>query len=173
MLVGKHRHWTRTSDKYTGTGIPEICEERMSGSPPARAQDEHRQRKRTLSQDRNENSSCRESKPGCQIVRQGYYRALHGNGNIFISIKTGLSLQTEVAVLSKGRSSTANSGTKVAILLGKVDVVASHCFLCPTLSLASKKILKDLERSQGPQHGDGEWIWLTGPSGLTKFHHRG
>ena len=35
---------------------------------------------------------------------------------------------TKIAVMSKGRSSTVNSGTKVAILLG---AVASRCFPHP------------------------------------------
>ena len=35
-------------------------------------------------------------------------------------------------------------------------MVASHCFLHPTLSLASEQILKDLKRSQGHQRGGEE-----------------
>ena len=57
---------------------------------------------------------------------------------------------TKAAFLPKGRSSTANSGTKVAVLLGWTGAVASHCFLHPTLSLASEQTLKDLKRSQRP-----------------------
>ena len=48
-----------------------------------------------------------------------------------------------------------------------IGAVASHCFPHPTLSLASEQTLKDLKRSQGHQTWRwGEWIWLTGPSGL-------
>ena len=58
---------------------------------------------------------------------------------------------TKVAVLFKGRSSTANSGTKVAVLLGM-----NRCGSFPLLSLASEQILKDLKRSQGHQRGGEE-----------------
>ena len=69
--------------------------------------------------------------------------------------------RTKVAVLFKDRSSTANSETKVSVL------VASRCFPHPTLSLPSERTLKDLKRPQGPpEWRRGEWIWLTGSSGL-------
>ena len=41
-------------------------------------------------------------------------------------------------VLLKGRLSTANSGTKVVVVLVIIGVAASHCFSHPTLSLASE-----------------------------------
>ena len=48
-----------------------------------------------------------------------------------------------------------------------IGVVASCCFLHPTLSLASETDLKRSEKIPGaPTRRWGEWIWLTGPSGL-------
>ena len=58
-------------------------------------------------------------------------------------------LGTKAAVLPKGRSSTTNSGTKVAVLLGMNSCGSSHCFPHPTLCLESEQTLKDLNRSQG------------------------
>ena len=61
-------------------------------------------------------------------------------------------LRIKAAVLLKGRSSTANSGTQVAVLLG-MDRCGSFLLLSPPLesglSLASEQILKALKRSQG------------------------
>ena len=54
---------------------------------------------------------------------------------------------------AEGRSSTTNSVTKTAVLLGEV---ASRCFPHHTLSLAFEQILKDLKRSQGHQRGGEE-----------------
>ena len=51
-------------------------------------------------------------------------------------------LSTQASVLPKGRSSTANSETKVAVLLGKIGAVASRCFPHYTVSLASEQTLK-------------------------------
>ena len=51
-----------------------------------------------------------------------------------------LPLDLQACSSAQGRSSTANSRTKVAVLLG---MVASHCFLHTTLSLASDQTLKD------------------------------
>ena len=81
-----------------------------------------------------------------------------------------------VVVMFKGRSSTANSRTKVAVLLGVNSFpvpVASRCFPQPTLPLSSEKTLKDLKRSQEPQRGGEEsrfgshWTLRTSP----KFIH--
>ena len=76
--------------------------------------------------------------------------------------------RTKVAVMSKGRSSTANSGTKVAVLLGINRCSSFPLFLHPTLSIFS--IWTDLKRSEKIPGARtwwwGEWIWLTGPSGL-------
>ena len=53
-------------------------------------------------------------------------------------------------VLPRGRSFTANSGTKAAVLLGM-----NRCgsFPNPNLSLAPEPTLKDVKRSQEPQRG--------------------
>ena len=64
-------------------------------------------------------------------------------------------------VLPKGRSFTANSGTKIAVLLG-----INRCGSFPFLSAPHSRFsiwtdFKDLKRSQGHQRD-----WLTGPSGL-------
>ena len=82
--------------------------------------------------------------------------------------RAGLSLQnsgTKAAVLTKRRPSTANSGIKVAVLLGM-----NRCGSFPhlALSLASEQILKDLKRSQGYQCGGeesgfGNWALRTSP----------
>ena len=45
-----------------------------------------------------------------------------------------------------------------------ICAVASRCFPHPTLPLAFKQTLKDLNRSQGTTWRWGEWIWLTVPS---------
>ena len=54
-------------------------------------------------------------------------------------------------VLPKGRPSTANSGTKVAVLLGINRCCSFPLLSAPySLSLGSEQTLKDLKRSQGP-----------------------
>ena len=81
---------------------------------------------------------------------------------------------TEVAVLCKGRSSTANSGIKVAVLLG-INIYGSFLLLLPHDSLFS--IWTDLRRSGKitgePTRRWGEWIWLTGSSGLHRNSPQG
>ena len=84
--------------------------------------------------------------------------------------RAGPSLQnsgTKAAVLLKGRSSTANSGTRAAVFLG-IDGCSSFPLLSAPHSLFS--IWTDLKRSEmipgAPTWRWGEWIWLTGPSGL-------
>ena len=68
---------------------------------------------------------------------------------------------------TEGRSSTANSGTKAAVLLG-----ISRCGSFPLLStphslISIWKDLKRPEKSQGPQSGgEKNGYGLTGPSGL-------
>ena len=74
---------------------------------------------------------------------------------------------TEAAFLLKGRSSTANWGAKVAVLLR-----INRCSSIPLLSAPHSlfRIWTELERSEkipgAPTWRWGEWIWLTGPSGL-------
>ena len=79
----------------------------------------------------------------------------------------------KAAVLLKGRSSTANSATQAAALLGWKGAVASRCF--PHLTLFS--VWRDLKRSEkipgAPAWRWGEWIWLTGPSGLNRNSPQG
>ena len=74
---------------------------------------------------------------------------------------------TKAAVMPKGRFATANSGTKVAVLLG-VNRCGSFPLLSAPHSLFS--IWTDLQRFEkipgAPAWRWGEWIWLTGPSGL-------
>ena len=64
---------------------------------------------------------------------------------------------TKAAVLLKGRSSTENSGTQAAVLLG-MDRCGSlpNCFPHPAFSLTSGQTLKDLKRSQGDKRGREE-----------------
>ena len=63
---------------------------------------------------------------------------------------------TKAAVLPKGRSSTANTGTKVAILLGM-----NRCGIFPLLSALHTlfSIWIDLKRSQGPHRGGEESVF--------------
>ena len=74
---------------------------------------------------------------------------------------------TKAPVLPKGRSSTENSGTKVALLLGM-----NRCGSIPLLSAPHSlfNVWTDLKRSEkipgAPSWRCGEWIWLTGPSRL-------
>ena len=81
---------------------------------------------------------------------------------------------TKAAVLPKGRSSTANSGTKVAVLLGM-----NRCDSFPLLSAPHSlfSIWTDLKRYEKipgtPVWRWGEWIWLTGPSGLYQNSSQG
>ena len=69
-------------------------------------------------------------------------------------------------MLPKGKSITANSGTKVAVLLG-INRCGSFPLLFAPHSFFS--IWTDLKRSEkipgAPATRLGEWIWLTGPSG--------
>ena len=80
----------------------------------------------------------------------------------------------KAGVLTKGRSSTANSGTKVAVLLG-TNRYTSFLLLSATHCLFS--IWTDLKRSEkisgAPSWRWGEWIWLTGPSGLHRNSPQG
>ena len=72
---------------------------------------------------------------------------------------------TKAAVLPKNSSSTANSGTVVAVLLGM-----NRCSSFPLLSAPHSlfSIWTELKISKkipgAPTWGWGEWIWLTGPS---------
>ena len=76
---------------------------------------------------------------------------------------------TKAAILPKGRSSIANSGTYAAVLLGM-----NRCDSFPLLSVPHSffSIWTNLERSEkipgAPTRRWGEWIWLTGPSGLDR-----
>ena len=82
---------------------------------------------------------------------------------------------TKTTVLPKGRSSTANSGTKVVDLL---DMNRCGGFPLFTTLHSLFIIWIDLKRSEeipgAPAWRWGEWIWLTGPSGLhTEIQHMG
>ena len=81
---------------------------------------------------------------------------------------------TKAAVLPKGRSSTANSGTKVVDLPG-MNRRGSFSLLSALHYLFS--IWTDLKRSEktpgAPTWRWGEWIWLTGPSGLHRNSPQG
>ena len=74
---------------------------------------------------------------------------------------------TKTAVLLKGRSSTTKSETQAAVLLG-MDRCGSFPLISAPYSLFS--IWTDLKRSEkipgAPAWRWGEWIWLTGSSGL-------
>ena len=74
---------------------------------------------------------------------------------------------SKAAVLHKGRSSTTDSGTKVAVLLG-MDRCSSFPLLSAPHSLFS--IWTDFKSSEKIPEAStwkwGEWIWLSRPSGL-------
>ena len=87
---------------------------------------------------------------------------------------------TNAAVLPKGRSSTPNSGIKVAVLLGMNVCGSFPLFSAPHISLASEQTLKDLKWSQGlPRGGEesgfGCWALRTSQKFTTgikyQFHH--
>ena len=75
---------------------------------------------------------------------------------------------------AEGNSSTANSETKIAVLL-VMNMCSSFLLLStPSLSLSSEQTSKDLKRSQGPQGGGGEREFgITGPSGLHRYSPEG
>ena len=81
---------------------------------------------------------------------------------------------TCAAVLLKGRTSTANSGTQAAVLLG-MDRCGNFPLLFAPHSLFS--IWTDLKRSENipgaPTWRWGQWIWLTGQSGLHRNSPQG
>ena len=75
---------------------------------------------------------------------------------------------TKAAFLPKGKPSTANSGTKAAVLLGMNKCGSFPLLSNPTLSLASEQTLKDPKRSQGSQRGGrrvdlSNWTLQTSP----------
>ena len=82
--------------------------------------------------------------------------------------------RAKAAALLKGRSSTANSGTKAAVSPGM-----NRCGSFPLFSAPYSlfRIWKDLKRSEmipgAPKWRWGEWIWLTGPSGLHRIWTQG
>ena len=68
---------------------------------------------------------------------------------------------------NQGRSSsTANSGSQVAVLLGMDRCDSFPLFPHPTLSLASEQILKIWKDPRNTTWRWGEWFWLTWPSEL-------
>ena len=105
----------------------------------------------------------------CFIYIYIYYQSVLPKGRSFTA-NSG----TKATVLSKGRSSTTNSGTKVAVLLGM-----NKCGSFPMLSVPHSllSIWTDLKRSEkipgAPAWRWGEWIWLTGPSGLHRNSPQG
>ena len=88
-----------------------------------------------------------------------HYHQCSDQGQVFHS-----KLRLQGCILPKGRSSTANSGTKVAVSLGMNRCGNFPCFPHPNLF----SIWTDLTRSEkipgGPAYRWREWIWLTGPS---------
>ena len=70
----------------------------------------------------------------------------------FLQFDTIAEFHHHQSVLPEGRSFTARTGTKAAVLPGMNKI---YCFLHPTLSLASEQTLKDLKKSQGHQR-EGE-----------------
>ena len=75
---------------------------------------------------------------------------------------------------AEGRSSTANAGTKAAVLLQTEGAVASHYFPHPTLSLASEQIWKDPRgTSMEVRRVDlANWALQTSPKFATGVKHQ-
>ena len=73
----------------------------------------------------------------------------------------------KAAVLTEGRSSTANSETRVAGLLGMNSYGCFPLLSTPHSLFSIWRELKWSEKIPGaPSWKLGEWIWLSGPSGL-------
>ena len=117
-------------------------------------------------QDHHQYHQCVLPKGRSFIANAGTKIAVLSKGRSFIA-----NAGTKIAVLSKGRSFTANSGTKVAVLLGII-----RCSSFPLLS-APHSLWTNLKRCEkipgAPTRRWGEWIWLTGPSGLHRNSPQG
>ena len=74
-------------------------------------------------------------------------------------------LSYQAAVLPKGRSFTANLRTKVAVLL-MINRCGSFPLLSSPHSLFGIWTDQETKVAGAPAWRRGEWIWLTGPSGL-------
>ena len=78
------------------------------------------------------------------------------------------------SVLPKGRFFTANAGTKGAVLPG---IIRWGCFTLLSAPYSLFSIWRDLQRSEkipgAPVWRCGEWLWLTGPSGLHRNSPQG
>ena len=77
-----------------------------------------------------------------------------------------------MSVLHKGRFFTVNTGTKAAVLLGMNRCGSFPLFSAQHTLFSIWTDLERFERCQGPPWRWGEWIWLSGPSGLHRNHHR-
>ena len=101
----------------------------------------------------------------CSILCSIYHQSVLSKGRSFTA-NSG----TKAAVLPKGRSSTANSGTKVAV---------NRCGRFPLLSAPHSlfSFWTGLKRSEtipgAPTWRWGEWIWLIGLSGLHRYSPQG
>ena len=104
-------------------------------------------------------SSSSSSSSECSVQRQGFHCKLRHQG----------------CSSAQSRSSSANSGTKIAVLpgmnrCGSFPLLSAPLSLSLSLSLSLFSIWRDLKRSEkipgAPGRRWGEWIWLTGPSGL-------
>ena len=85
-----------------------------------------------------------------------------------------LKCRNQVAVVSEDRPSTANSGTKVAILLGINRYSSFPLLFVPHCLFSIWTYLKRFEKISGaPTWRWGEWIWLTGPSGFHRNSPQG
>ena len=74
---------------------------------------------------------------------------------------------------AEGRSSTANSKTNTAVLLGTEQVRQLAVAFRTPLSSTSEQTLEDLKRTQGHQRGGEEsGFGLLGPPDFTEIHHR-
>ena len=75
---------------------------------------------------------------------------------------------------AEGMSSTTNSGTKAAVLLGMNRCSSFPLLSAPHSPFSISTDLKRYEKIPGsPAWRWGEWIWLTGPSGLHRNSPQG
>ena len=82
---------------------------------------------------------------------KNHYQSVLPKGRSFTA-----SSSIKAADLPKDRSSTTNSGTRFAVLLGMNRCGSFSLISAPYSSLASEQILKDLKRLQGPHRGGEE-----------------
>ena len=108
-----------------------------------------------------------------------YTQSLHASSSLFCP-RAGPSLQTQAPRLQfcpKAGLPLQTQESRLQFYYGWIGAVASRCFPYPTLSLSLFIIWTILKRSEkiagALMRRRGEWIWLTGPSGLHRNSPQG